>query len=832
MLAVAGDASPDVKIAYNTFNATLGSQRQDFIQVHPNMVVNLQYASGGGTRPDQAFNDARSFTWSADYDHRYVILVTDGAPQGGTAPSSGTIEDAVRNAASALKANSHVKLITVGLSMENVISGKRLLYDLADVDSSGNKMFYLAESGSDLGNIFRKITKVLMEDAVVIGNVTDTVSEGFYLVDKATGLPLQARDTLDIDGNRTTDPSKVAGMVRDDGKTVEWLNQAIDSESGWHGTVYVKAQEELLGGNGMKTNEGEATVTATKYHVGNQEVSFDTSLAHDTLHLESSLPTPRVNVNELTFFNSETEWTVYLGEKVDPKEQLKALYEGMVVEEVVNTDGSLHYTSGPNTIEERWDDATGTAVTFSLPDLIERLIRNDSAMTARYFNGTELDWDTFLEDIMAGGITLPYHEFGLTDNSKITITLEKTIVTGEEDDLINESPHATTVTGKEVEKYTLRVTYEPDYTVTPIGQGGQSPEDFHTGTFGTMYQGHATGRESSTNTHIINVYAIPLEIEKLDETDNTPLSGAEFKLYKVDENGQAVAGLDSAHGYVEVAATTSWSNGVSQLKQGSNDFELVLGEKYYLIETAAPPYYAKTNTIWEVTVETGNERYTPLVGTAATSGQTNVPIATGTRPSYPFNWDQDASILVNDAPIAVVKRGAAGTAEISTGEDFVTHTDVISFRYTVRNTPLTADVDIPIKKILRGRDMAAGEFAFVLQPINTAGERDNVAKQIMYNPPGSADAAVTFPFSLHYGVEDIKRAPYHDADDHPVFFYVVYEEAGEATDIVYSKQQYIVKVTLSVSDDGINVTKEYYQYDGESPLPQDALDNFPTRVNA
>lgn len=717
--------------------------------------------------------------------------------------------------------------------MENVTSGKRLLYDLADYDSSGNKMFYLAESGSDLGNIFRKITKVLMEDAVVIGNVTDTVSEGFYLVDKATGLPLQAGNMIDLEGRKVTNANQAVGVVQPDGKTVKWLNQAIDSESGWHGTVYVKAQEELLGGNGMKTNDGEATVTATKYRVGGQDVPFDTTLVRDTLNLQSSLPTPRVNVNELTFFNSETEWTVYLGEEVDPKEQLKALYEGMKVEEVVNENGSLHYSIGPNSIEERWNAATGTAETFSLPDLIERLIRNDSAKEVRYFNGTELNWDTFLEDIMAGGITLPYHEFGLIDNSNIKITLEKTIVAGEESDLINKSPHDTTVTGDQVEKYTLRVTYEPDYTVTPIGQGGQSTEDFHTGTFGTMYQGHATGRESSTNTHIINVYAIPLEVEKLDETDNEPLSGAEFKLYKVDDtNGQAVAGLDSAHRYAEVAATTSWSNGIARLKQGSNDFELVLGKTYYLIETAAPLYYAKTNTVWEVNVETGNERYTALVGTAAASGQTNVPIATGTRPSYPFNWDQDAKILVNDAPIAVVKRGAAGTAEISTGEDFVTHTDVISFRYTVLNTPLTADVEIPIKKILKGRDMAAGEFAFVLQPINTAGERDDNAKQIMYNPPGSADAAVTFPFSLHYGVEDIKHAPYHDVDDHPVFFYVVYEEAGEATDIVYSKQQYIVKVTLSVSDDGINVTKEYYQYDGKGPLPQDALDNFTAQVNA
>ena len=723
LLKVAGAESPGVNVAYNSFNKNLGNQRQDF-QPAEHLTVNLDYASGGGTRPDQAFNDAQSFSWTADYTlddggkltatDRYVILVTDGAPQGKRDGETGNPDfiQIAKDAATSLKDSRHVKLITVGLSMENVTSGKEFLYDIADKDSMGNKMFYLAESASDLGNIFRKITKVLMEDAVVLGNIADTVSEGFYLVDKATGMPLKANDTIDIEGNLTTDESKIAGVVQPDGKTIVWTNQAIDSVAGWHGTVYVKAQEELLGGNGVNTNTGDATIVATKYHVGGKDVSFDTSLVRETLNLTANLPTPKVNVNELTFFNNETEWTVYLGEEVDPKEQLKAIYDSLVVEEVVNKDGSLHYTIGPNSIEERWDTAKGTEETFSLPELLERLIRKNSTMEERYINGSELNWDNFLTDIMADGITLPYHEYGLTDGGNIVITLEKTIAEGEEEDLITKSPHETTVTGDKVEQYILRIQYSPDYTVTPIGQGGQSTADFHTGTFGTMYQGHATGRETSTNTHVINVYNVPLDVYKTDG-DDEPLAGATFKLYKEDATGATVSGLDSSKKYVEVAAATSGSDGIARLKHNGEDFGLVLGEKYYLIETAAPANYTKVSTVWEVEVQTEIGKFTDLDGeiiysTITPDSESDPPVVAGngvTDDMYPFNWDQGARIMLDGKdPVLVIAKGETeGTTTQITDRSFVSHKKAISFRHTVKNLA-GGEVSIEVTKTWNGND--------------------------------------------------------------------------------------------------------------------------------
>ena len=652
LLAVAGDASPGVKIAYNTFNKNLGTMnRSDFQTASPGLTVDLSYSSGGGTRPDQAFNDAQNFSWTADY----VILVTDGAPQGvrdgeDSKTSNEQIETWVRTAANNLKNNSHVKLITVGLSMDNVTSGKRLLYDLADLDSNGNKMFYMAESGSDLQNIFRQITKVLMEDAVVLGDVTDTVGEGFYLVDKTTGMPLKKGNMIDIEGNLTTDQSKAAGVVQDDGKTIVWKNQPIDSVTGWHGTVYVKAQEDLIGGNAMNTNDGEASIVATKYRVGGNDVAFDTTLVRDTLNLTAKLPSPKVNVNELTFSENKTEWTVYLGTEVDPEEQLKALYEGLIVEEVVNEDGSLHYTPAANSIKERRDDNTGTAATFELaPVILERLISEGTEDQKARYIATEddeqvLNWDNFLKDILkTGGVTVPYHLYGIEgDGSNIVITLEKNTnpdPIGTETDPI--PSHNTTVVGEGVETYTLTVKYNPDYTVTPVGQGGQSTADFHTGTYGSMYQGHATGRETSTNEHVINVFAKKLGIVKADQDGNTiTRDTATFVLYRKATDDEladssvtkiTLSGLTGSY----VAAQTLTTNGGTVI---SDAIPLLSdNEPYYLVETKAPAGYIRLSAPLKVIIDmTGHNTWTKV--------SDNRTVQEKPDPYVLSNWMQEATI--------------------------------------------------------------------------------------------------------------------------------------------------------------------------------------------
>lgn len=657
-LAVAGAQSPQVRIAYNTFNKNLGTQRSDFVIVNPLSGINLDYASGGGTRPDQAFNDAVNFNWRGN--DRYVVLITDGAPQGvrtspGDEPKETTQEeiyDKVRTAAQQLKTQKGVKFITIGLSMDKVTSGKRLLYDLADTDQDGNKMFYMAESASDLPNILRQIIKTVMEEAVVYADVTDEVNDAFYPVDKLTGKPLSPGEMIDIEGRKTTDSAQAAGILQADGKTIKWINQPIDQRNGWHGTIYVKAKEDLIGANAVKTN-GSAEVKATKYKIGGTEYTFDSSLVQDKLQsLIVRMQSPRVNVNELTFSNANTDWTVYLGTDVDPKTQLKAMYEEITVDKVLRPNGDLNYGLLPNDITDKRETETtsSTADKFRLAPVILELIKADNTLRAKYISGGSLNWDAFLTDILGDGVSVPYHPYGIEgEDSRIVIKLDKAIQSGEEEDLVGHSPHAAAVANDEdeVENYTLTVKFYPDYDhVLPPGQGGSSSENFRTGSYGTMYQGHSAGNETSTNTHIINVIKRILTLQKTDSDGNIindPAAGeAEFEIYKKDQHGNIIE--DSVRTVTTSGGAYTWD-----YVQPEEDQE-VPGEywadetTYYIRETSAPAGYAKYDG--EVTVTLG-------ISDAASAVQdySHQPY------SKPYIWTQAAEFLAAGDPAYVSVSG-------------------------------------------------------------------------------------------------------------------------------------------------------------------------------
>lgn len=713
ILEVAGDESPDVKVAYNTFNLNLGTQRQDFESVSPITGLDLSNSHGGGTRPDQAFIDAQTFDWQGD--DRYVILITDGAPQGQRSGETNNnfdrISQAVKDEAQVLKDYGGVKFITIGLSMDKVPHGKKLLYDLADNDKDGNKMFFMAESASDLPNILRQVTKTIMDDAIVLADVTDTVGEAFYPVDKNTGMPLQPGEMIDLEGRLTTDPDKAAGIVQDDGMTIQWMNQAVDSKIGWHGTIYVKAKEELLGGNAVKTN-GDASIDATKYRMGDKEYTFDDSLLGDKLKsLKINFESPRVNVNELSFPSESTEWTVYLGTEVDPKKQLQQMYEDILVSEVINEDGSLQYPLEPNSIADN-RNGSGTAKTFQLASLILDLIKADEDLAAQFVQDGELNWDAFLTEIMkSDGVTLPYHLYGVEgDDSTIVIKLTKDILEGEEDDLVNASPHSTTVVdngNNPAEKYVLTVQYNPDYDhVLPAGQGGHGHYNYNTGSHGAMYQGHAAGRETSTNEHVVNVYKKTIDVLKTDEND-TALQGATFKLYKKDnDHGSAVEGLSG--NYTEAATATSGSNGIAHLDSSNEDI-LVGGVTYYLIETTPPQGYKKTDTVWTVEVQ------------ADKSGTyTNLDDEVIHTKKYPFNWDQGARIVVDGQPVTAITKGESGNQTVTVNDgSFISNGDAISYRYPVENR--TDNISLTVSKTWEDAGIKPDSVSFKIYRVSEKG---------------------------------------------------------------------------------------------------------------
>ena len=756
-LNVAGASSPKVKVGYNTFNGYVqkgqyegGSwqknDRRTLTDVSP-ITPAFENVAGGGTRPDRAIEDAKSLGWTGNT--RYLILITDGAPQGGgggTNPDeTAAIRQEVRDKADEIRASTgqNVKIITIGLSMKDVEQGRILLYDIADyAPNNGPKMFYLAEKTQDLTNILRQILDLILEDATVVGDITDTVNEAFYLVDKATGLPLEPNDTIDIDGNKTSDPAKVAGTVQPDGKTVKWDDQIIDSKNGWHGVAYVKAKEDLIGANAAKTNDTNNPVEflAEKYYTS-KDPTRKTFSTNETNKLKTRVlyeESPRVNVNELSFPDTSTEWTVYLGTQVDPKKQLQRLYEEILVEEVVNDNGSLHYPLSENNIsDERDNDIVGTAQTFKLAPVILELIKADSTLNAKYIKNNELNWDAFLTDILAeDGIAVPYHLYGIEgEDSRIVISLKKEILMGEETDVVAKSPHNTTVvntTGEDdngdpidipAEKYLLTVKYFPDYDhVLPKGQGGTNTGNFHTGAYGTGYQGHAAGTETSRNNHIINVIAKDIGLIKVSTTDAThPISGmtlntdtdeyeassgqATFALYRsatsqelvdyqealTDEPGLAPEDFNppllsitgKSGSYVLVGTFSTDQNGeikfvdeddVTVIKALSN--ATVDGKNetstYYLVETKAPDGYNLMDEVLEVQLEVTN-RYDTFP--ADVTANQNVDKDT----TKLQNWTQTVTGLK-----IVGQSGAYNSAYVDSTP--ATNTEKI-VKYKVRNTP-------------------------------------------------------------------------------------------------------------------------------------------------
>ena len=694
------DEAADVKVAYNTFanDVDYNHTNHSFVSVTDDG-LSIGYDYKGGTDTEEALIDASSFDWS-DSATKVAVLITDGAPQQ-SGVDGPTLDQKVKAAANTLKGGG-VKLVTVGLSMGDVKRGSRLLYDIATKDSDGDPYFYKADSGDELQYALYEVIQQVMADAIVVGNVTDTVNEAFYPVDKQTGTPLEAGNVIDLEGNKIagsegdlTNEQKADGygVIGTDGGNynVTWNGQNFTWD-GWHGTIYEKAKEDFLGGNAVRTNDPEkpATITSEGYKIRPEDptIAFKPEIqAQGT----KSFETPRVNVNELDLTDTNTEWTVYLGTEIDPKSQLQAIYDNILVKEVVtaaedvNNDGfpdrmtgsGLYYPLTESASDRRESSAEGEQVTFKMKDLFKSL------------NGGR---DITIDDLITAGengITLPYALYGQDCPGTINVKLTKTGETA------NYNEHATTVTGDAVETYQLQVDFKPDYEHVPTGQGGDGSKPYHTGTYSLAYQGNAAGEDYSDNKHIVNVYKVPLDVYKTDE-DNKPLAGATFKLYRRDDaSGSAVTGIKDEHKYVEVASGTSGEDGVAQLKNDGEPFGLVQGETYYLIESSAPENYVRLNTVWTVEVQPQIGKFTNLDGEEIYS--TTYPIDSKggvTDGMFPFNWDQGARIMLNGSkPVAVIAKGDTEGAEQTLADgSYVSHKKAVSFRHTVKNLGGTIDL--------------------------------------------------------------------------------------------------------------------------------------------
>ncbi len=595
-------------------------------------------------------------------NHKHVVvLVTDGAPNY-TYPNGGhkVTWDTIGTVATQLKDmedsfGNKTELYTMGLSLSNVGQNQSGLFGV----SSGSGYQYSAENAMEIVNAVTKMIEGVFVQANLVGDVTDVIDPAFYPVDKASGRPLSEGDWIDIDGNKVDEnsPNKAGKISREgDHWKVTWSDQSIDwptmengavTEPGWHGTVFVKAKEDFLGGRGISTNSSGSEIVAKKWKEQGSDVLHDLSSGEHVTPLE----VPYVNVDELDFTYNDTAWTVYLGTEVDPLKELQALWNKVNVKEVVtksdsddhrmSVDGDLTYSYSQDATDNR----------------TEVNARNEFPITS--LAGVELTEDDWA-DLIGGQIKyIDYSAYGHEQVGTISIGLVPTVKNGEAG--LIPSPHATTVTGQEVEKYVLSVWYTPK---------SASVSDWHTGSNGTGSRGVNTGNIRRANSHIINVFVKGLQITKVDLNDQ-PLIGAKFALYRTARSGETDLLEINGGQYHKVAELDTSSNGIAIKDQIE---QLNTGEQYYLVETEVPAGY---NGISPIPVNLNiSDIYTPKPGTTT---QTTKP------DSGIYDWTQNASLVLN-AESGVKRTNADNTADL-THSAVTANSDMETIYYRITNNP-------------------------------------------------------------------------------------------------------------------------------------------------
>ena len=455
MKVVAGTSDEStVKVALETFCKSVPSNGFDFRDVRglndlTTYLNNITTADGTNQRwALKQFNEGNNGkdyakNWSKDDGKKkYVIVISDGAPNVKSGDDGMELRNTpanVREQAAYLEEKG-ARVFSIALSMGDVDYGRRIM---ASIATDVNEDYYVAENENEFEEVFYDILHKMIAEATVVGKVEDTIDECFYPVDR-DGNAIPEGSYIDTSGKVIAEPGDKETMPygkiekSGDNYKVTWYNQDI-SWDGWHGRIYVKSKEDYLGGNAINTNKGEAVITPEKFYVSldsNTGKPNTVTLPANKAEMTVSLPTPYVNVDELALSQEKTEWTVYLGDTVDPLTHLKGFYDDIKVLEVVTessgdhvktADGLLLYDQnfdrekGDASNDSRRPKTGTTPESFPLKDVIKGGVvvagkaENSEAVPNSYFNAEGSLTDDGWKHLLSGGtIYLRYTEYGHT----------------------------------------------------------------------------------------------------------------------------------------------------------------------------------------------------------------------------------------------------------------------------------------------------------------------------------------------------------------------------------------------------------------------------------
>ena len=485
----------------------------------------------GGTRQDLGLEHAvehlsgKHGEYTADRNHTYTILITDGAPVASGDDTVDEIYENITTQANEVKKDS--TLITVALGMESVKTGKQKLHDIASShpeDSNGEKKY--AAEPHDAAELEKILYDLIFselsakEHGAIPGDITDVISDSFYPIAwvpagqaASTGrqllysesgrdwVVLEPGDWIDIEGRwlgtQKSENAEGRLIVNSNGDLeLQWDERNVTKNPNWSGSFFVKAKEDFIGGNAVDTNKS---------------ADVEIHRADDSSTISYlQLPTPTVNVRLLDMNQHSSEVIVFLGDLINeegssPLNALEYFYNntrfGKLEADLPNL-GSVDYGPIMNAVD---------------PDGTDDGLEQD-VFYLRYAMGKDLTAEQWAH-LMASEENTVTMEYTYDDDSShgpvgyFTFRLTKT------GDTADYNTHPATVAGEHVEDYTLHVTYtayelgdkRPDGNVHN-GTGNPGTEVADENGSGLLEAGY--GIVDKDSTHIVNVIEGAIKVTK------------------------------------------------------------------------------------------------------------------------------------------------------------------------------------------------------------------------------------------------------------------------------------------------------------------------------